>query len=429
MEKIKKWLEPTKNKVIAGVIAVLVIAGGSYGVWALTQNKVSEPVVIFKDNIVFEYGEDVSNDINKLIGRLLDKDNENNVDLLASYVKDDNHEQKLKELSTDKDTIYFVIEEIKSDVASFGYQTRAKEVGLIKQDSSVPNYNTEVLLNKENLNQLINSGGNPEKAETSNVTKFKSKVNVMKNGHTYKSFDFEYVVIDSQAPGIEGNDEVTLKHDESFDVTKYKANDPVDGEIAISVAEGSGEVVDGQTTMTLVATDKNGNETRKEVKVTIKEAPVAEEPVDEPASGNNNTANTGGSISNNSGTNKPSTGGSGSSNNSGGSTTEKPTQPTPEKPSEPNYLCPNGKDKNKPCDAYVDPVNGYLTYKTYPTMNACKAAGESILDEWWEFDGKDVTNYACTSANLNDSSYGKIYRLTLMHNGQWWLNSNQKWVQ
>ena len=71
MDKIKKWLEPKKNKVIAGLIAVLVIAGGGYGVWTLTQAKSSEPVIVFNENIMFEYGENVEQDaiIDKVINK------------------------------------------------------------------------------------------------------------------------------------------------------------------------------------------------------------------------------------------------------------------------------------------------------------------------------------------------------------------------
>ncbi len=388
MEKMKKWLEPTKNKVIAGVIAVLLVSGIGYGVWSLTQNKIKKPTVVFKDDIVFEYGNT----------HIL------NVMTMDTYQGVQDGKIKIEAIQENdiQFTDYIDFEASDFDVVTYISPTEVNKVETVHIDTTNvgENFNALLIATKEGVQE---------------------------------TFDFTYKIVDTQPPVIEGDDEVTLEHDETFDVTKYKASDPVDGEIAITVAEGSGEVVEDQTTMTLVATDKNGNETRKEVKVMIKEAPVEEKPVEEaPTGGNNNaTANTGGSSSSNNGNSNTSTGSGGSSNNGGGSTSETLTPPSPEKPVEPNYLCPNGKDKNRPCTDWIDPYAN-MAFSHHATMNACKSAGEAILDEWWEIDGKDVVRYACQELGMNSASVGSFYRLELIHNGesgQWWLNSNKQWVQ
>lgn len=389
MEKMKKWLEPTKNKVIAGVIAVLLVSGIGFGIWSLTKTEQFEFEDLTYDKlsiILVEDKEAMNGDMDTVI----------NGRMKAAYPDD-----------FDKITI-------------LSYEYDVTKVSDVKEVYGQFD-------NKEEIYEAIS-----EKAKAQEVKPFTGSLTYRVDNED-KKLNFEYIVVDTGLPIIEGDDEVTLEHDETFDVTKYKASDPVDGEIAISVAEGSGEVVDGKTTMILVATDKNGNETRKEVKVTIKKAPVEEEPVEEaPTNGGNNnaTANTGGSSSSNNGNSNTSTGSGGSSNNGGGSTSETPTPPSPEKPGEPNYLCPNGKDKNRPCTDWIDPY-AYMAYSHYESMGACQSSGKTIYDSLKkeEIDGKEITNWGCTELNMNDASYGSFYRFELMHNGQWWLNSNKQWVQ
>ncbi|QIK70716.1 DUF5011 domain-containing protein [Erysipelothrix sp. HDW6C] len=61
MSKIKEWLKPTKNKVITGVVAALIVVSCSFGIYAVI-NASSEPTITFKENIVFEYGDKIDKD-------------------------------------------------------------------------------------------------------------------------------------------------------------------------------------------------------------------------------------------------------------------------------------------------------------------------------------------------------------------------------
>ncbi|QIK56360.1 hypothetical protein G7059_00120 [Erysipelothrix sp. HDW6A] len=380
MDKIKKWLEPKKNKLIAGVITVLVLAGVGFGVWSLSQSKSVEPVIVFKENIVFEYGEDVSNDINKLVGRILDEDDKNNANVLTSYVKDDDHEQILNELNADnKNAVYFVIEEIKTDVASFGYQERAKEVGLIKQDGSLPDYETEVLTNNENLLHLLNAGGNSEKTEIKEIEKYKTKVNAIKNNEVLKSFDFEYVVIDSQAPVIEGVKDMEIAFGtETLDLTHISFTSKLGGSVIDIEIKGDIDTsVSGQYEMKAIATDDNGNVTEKTFIVTVLEEEKFVEPeVETPTT--QTPSNTGGTSS----TNKPSNNNGTSINNN--TTAQKPAEPSKpvEKPKEPSKPA----EPEKPSRPAPSAPTGMKYYKDYGTSEGCIAVmhevGREHVREW-----------------------------------------------
>ncbi|QIK57005.1 DUF5011 domain-containing protein [Erysipelothrix sp. HDW6A] len=365
MEKFKKWLEPTKNKVIAGFVTVAVIAAGGFGIWSLEQTKPIEPVIVFKENIVFEYGENL--DQEQIIETIIDTE--------------------------------------KSDYTKIS--------GIINLDTA----NVTIKLDDHGSEDLSDKHKTPIKAD--------------KDG-TEKEFEFAYDVKDTQSPVIEGAEDIETPFGSELKFEEFiTGTDPVDGKTKLVVEGELDTSKAGQYEMKAVATDNNGNKTEKVFVVTVLEE---EKEVEEPTTPTPETpSNTGGGTSS---TNKPSTNGGGSSTKP--SENPKPIEPSkpeePSKPAEPSYLCPNGKDKNKPCDAYVDPVNGYLTYKTYSNMDLCKTDGKKVYDSLKKenIDGKDVVRYSCTEVGLNDTSKGSFYALRLIHNGdtgQWYLNPNKKWVQ
>lgn len=335
MQSIKKWLEPTKNKVISGVIAVLLVSGIGFGIWSVTKTDKFELKDLTYEKvsiILVEDKQEMNSDMDTVI----------NGRIKTAYPDDF---EKITILSYEYDVTKV------SDVKDVYGQ----------------------LDNKEEIYEAVSG-----KADAQEVKPFAGSL-MYRVDNEDKKLNFEYIVVDTGLPIIEGDDEVTLEHDETFDVSKYKASDPVDGEIAITVAEGSGEVVDGQTTMTLVATDKNGNETRKEVKVTIKEEPVEEPEVETPTT--QVPSNTGGTSSNTN-TDKPSNNNGTSNNNN--TTTQKPAEPSKpvEKPKEPSKPA----EPEKPSRPAPSAPTGMKYYKDYGSFEGCKAVIYDVkkehLREW-----------------------------------------------
>ncbi|MDE8038905.1 hypothetical protein PT110_06990 [Erysipelothrix rhusiopathiae] len=82
MEKLKKWLEPTKNKVIAGTVSVLVVAMIVVAVVLLQKPTAT---IKFKDDAVFEKYTYLDQD---MIESQIDKDNSNYTSFEYEFIKD-----------------------------------------------------------------------------------------------------------------------------------------------------------------------------------------------------------------------------------------------------------------------------------------------------------------------------------------------------
>ncbi|QIK85504.1 hypothetical protein G7061_02270 [Erysipelothrix sp. HDW6B] len=232
MEALKKWISTKNGKIITGVVVVTLILGG-ITIAALLQNKSVDYQLEYvgKDNvnIVVEYGSSIKNE-----------------DITSKYVLKANGEL----VDTNKFTIS--VDSIKSDTVSYK-MTDEQRLTMATADI-FDLYEFHLALMNEN------GGGKPTKYE----------VKAFDGAKEIASTSFDVIVVDTVAPTIEGEAEIILNHDEPFDVTQYKAFDPVDGELPVTVLEGSGNVVDGSTIMKLSAVDQNDNQTIKEVKVTFK---------------------------------------------------------------------------------------------------------------------------------------------------------------
>lgn len=316
MNNLKNIFKTKKNKTIGIITVVIIIAGVSLGIYFATKKDM--PVIVFNENIVVEYGQ-----------KSFSNDEETN-----QTIDEDDKVEKLPILMPED---------------------------IIQKDKS--NFD-EVSFNK------IASSKEPMTLEfrfidTSEVGKHEGTL-YARLVDEVKEFKFEYEVKDTHSPIIDGEDEVTLEHDESFDVTQYSAYDIVDGELPITVLEGSGNIEDDKTVMKLSATDKNNNETIKEVRVTILEKEIA---VSEDSS--TTLPNTG----SNSGTptdkdTNPNTGSNNSGNSGSGTKPVAPTKPVePTKPVKP-------VEPTKPTEP--NKGNGdWLEYKDYGSYEGCNA----VLDE------------------------------------------------
>lgn len=378
MKRMNKLTKRNKGIVIG--IAVVILIAVFFVVSALNNKEAPSPVLVFKDNIIFEYGQTNLEDALPEGFDLIEIE-----DLID------------KEASTYDEVSFQVIAAEGEYVDAMFREIPTLEVG---DGFEVPVY--------------------------------------ARLGDVVEEFELVYSVKDTNNPVVEGTLDTTLEYEEG-EVIEYdfsegiKAYDIVDGELEVEINDNNVDIkTNGEYEVIVKAKDKNNNTTEDSFKVTVivnekpEVAVVTPKPSSpsKPSTGSTNnttkpSGNTGGGST---------SGGLQSGGSSSGSNTTKPT--------ESNAVCPGGKDESKPCDAWgrwADPVNGYLTYEYYESMDVCKVEGKKVYDSLKRdlIDGKDVVRWSCTELGDNGGT-GSFYALRLIHNGdsgQWYLNTNHKWVQ
>lgn len=226
MKKCIEWLKTSKGKQIAALLIVLLIA--LIVINLSFKTKKEDPIITFKENIVVEYGQ-------------------------KSFIEDDQDESGNK--SDKKETLEKLPALVPEDIVQKDFS---------KYD--------EISFNK------IAVDGEPITLElrfidTSTIGKHEGLV-YARLGKNVREFKFNYEVQDTRYPVIEGENQVKLRHDEAFDLNLYNAYDIIDGDLEITIDGMKDEA--GTFDVTLKATDKNKNTTKKTVKVTREETPVVE---------------------------------------------------------------------------------------------------------------------------------------------------------
>lgn len=223
MKKCIEWFKTSKRKQIAAFLIILLIA--LIVINLSIKTKKENPIIIFKENIVVEYGQ-------------------------KSFIEDDQDESGNK--SDKKETLEKLPVLVPEDII---------QKDLSKYD--------EISFNK------IAVDGEPITLElrfidTSTIGKHEGLV-YARLGKNVQEFKFNYEVQDTRFPVIEGENQVKLRHDEAFDLNLYNAYDIIDGDLEITIDGMKDEA--GTFDVTLKATDKNKNTTKKTVKVTREERP------------------------------------------------------------------------------------------------------------------------------------------------------------
>ncbi|MDE8245135.1 hypothetical protein PT160_07810 [Erysipelothrix rhusiopathiae] len=318
MEKVKKWLEPSKNKAIASVLAVALIAAVGTGIYFITKKDV--PDIVFKENIMLEYGQKSFSD---------------------DQTVEDSEEKEALEVLNPEDLI--IKEKSKYDEISF---------------NKISNGNTPMTLEFRFV-------------DTSEVGKHEGML-FARLGNELKEFTFEYDVIDTNNPIIENVVDQELIEGEEFK-HDFKAYDIVDGELEVLV-EGEYDVTTpGSYDLKAVATDKNNNKTEVGFKLSVTEKEVAigeESNTALPSTGSNGGDSTNNGRKPNTGSNNNNGGSNNGGSNNGGTTT-KPVSPT--KPVEPT-------NPVKPVEP-TKPDREWKIYGNYGTTAGCSAVGFDIMIE------------------------------------------------
>ncbi|WP_281192775.1 hypothetical protein [Erysipelothrix rhusiopathiae] len=349
MKKCIEWLKTSKGKQIAALLIVLLIA--LIVINLSIKTKKENPIIIFKENIVVEYGQ-------------------------KSFIEDDQDESGNK--SDKKETLEKLPVLVPEDII---------QKDLSKYD--------EISFNK------IAVDGEPITLElrfidTSTIGKHEGLV-YARLGKNVQEFKFNYEVQDTRYPVIEGENQVKLRHDEAFDLNLYNAYDIIDGDLEITIDGMKDEA--GTFDVTLKATDKNKNTTKKTVKVTREETPVVESTTNtgngSASSFDNNLANVSSNIienSRNSNSNNNNSGGNTEIINSNdGSSDESETWSGNTIPSSP-------VEPQKPSRPGPEAPSGMIYYKDYGSFDGCSAESRNVA----KTNVKTMVNTLC-------DSYGYMY--------------------
>lgn len=229
----------------------------------------------FNDDIVFEYG--LEYNLEEKIEIVLDKKHSNLLDVVSIEGIITN-EVTIRRMSDELDESGLINYSINvTNNSDFNFETN-QNLLIVFIDGERVIYNiakikkVDVAINRDGTVTDIETGMYlQELIDEKNGTKMGNKIGtvvVRRNDKTYY-IDFKYDVEDTIIPEIKGPDVITLDYEESFDISKYRAIDSVDGELNISVALEM--VTDNDIVATLSAYDQHGNYSKKEVKIYHKE--------------------------------------------------------------------------------------------------------------------------------------------------------------
>lgn len=337
MKKCIEWLKTSKGKQISALLIVLLIA--LIVINLSIKTKKENPIIIFKENIVVEYGQ-------------------------KSFIEDDQDESGNK--SDKKETLEKLPVLVPEDII---------QKDLSKYD--------EISFNK------IAVDGEPITLElrfidTSTIGKHEGLV-YARLGKNVQEFKFNYEVQDTRFPVIEGENQVKLRHDEAFDLNLYNAYDIIDGDLEITIDGMKDEA--GTFDVTLKATDKNINTSKKTVKVTREEPPVVESTTNtgngSASSFDNNLANVSSNIienSRNSNSNNNSGGNAEIINSNDGSSDESETGSGNTTP----LTLVESQKSSRPDPYQVAKEIGMTFYSDYGSFEGCSVVINSELDNHFE---------------------------------------------
>lgn len=328
MEKIKEWLKPLNHKIIVGLggSAILVI---SIIAVVLLNQKPNEPTIVFRENIVLEYGQTTETD--------------------DSF-----------KLTDPTITIIDPLDLIK--VAESEYD----EVSLNK-----------ILMDGE-ISTLEFSF-----IDTMKLGKQKGRL-YARLGTEIREFEFEFEVKDTQMPVLEGVKDIKTEYGVIPDFTTlFKASDPVSGVLEVLIHGDVDYNTVGTYSMIAEAMDHNNNKTAQAFTITVTEEVIEPEvEVNDSTTstnGDSNTAqsNTNGNTNNSTGNNSGST--NTGSGNTGGNIVTPPvtTPPVITPPVTPPVVVPPAEEENPP-------PSGMLLYHDYGTFQACAAVIDTVADEHWD---------------------------------------------
>ncbi|WP_415368106.1 hypothetical protein [Erysipelothrix rhusiopathiae] len=400
MEKLKKWLEPTKNKVIAGTVSVLVVAMIVVAVVLLQKPTAT---IKFKDDAVFEKYTYLDQE---MIEAQIDKDKSNYTSFEYEFTKDGEvvtfDEIKKEQIST-------YVEKNELEKPQPAEKDNTEIMALLEAKDKMPLVQDVDI----RLTVMLDSGK-------------QSMVD-----YTIKPTDTVPLVVKIVYGDIELKDGDKIAVDINDDIPHLLNASATDKRFGKDIQIGIVGILnekDGHTEFNYEYQKTDSSELTKssiyfytkdltnlsaaeveEIKslgvVNVDTVQVKEEL---PKTGNNESANNNGNTTNSGNETPPVNMGNDSPSNNGGSSNSNNETPPANNGGGSTALCPNGYDPSLPCDA---PVSQDVAYsKMLPGYSFAEAdawAENVFMDGTWN--GKELVSYELYEIKRNDyGSYGYV---------------------
>ncbi|MDE8220902.1 hypothetical protein PT161_05500 [Erysipelothrix rhusiopathiae] len=406
MEKLKKWLEPTKNKVIAGTVSVLVVA---MIVVAVVLLQKPTAMIKFKDDAVFEKYTYLDQD---MIESKIDKDNSNYTSFEYEFIKDGEivsfDEIKKEQIST-------YVEKNELEKPQPAEKDNTEIMALLEAKDKMPLVQDVDI----RLTVMLDSGK-------------QSMVD-----YTIKPTDTIPLVVKIVYGDIELKDGDKIAVDINDDIPHLLNASATDKRFGEDIQIGIVGILnekDGHTEFNYEYQKTDSSElTKSSVYFYTKDLTnLSEEEVEEikslgvvnvdtvhtkdklPNTGNddsatgNGSSNTGNDTASNNGGNSSGGNTTPPANNGGNSSGGNTTPPSNNENGGSTALCPNGYDPSLPCDAPIHQHTAYSKMLVGYSFADADAWAENIFYEG-TYNGVDIGSYAIFEVKTNDnSSYGYV---------------------
>lgn len=407
MEKLKKWLEPTKNKVIAGTVSVLVVAMIVVAVVLLQKPTAT---IKFKEDAVFEKYTYLDQE---MIESQIDKDNSNYTSFEYEFIKDGEivsfDEIKKEQISTyveknelekpqpaEKDNteimalleakdkmplvqdvdirLTVMLDSGKQSMVDYTIKptdTIPLVVKIVYNDIEIKDGDKIVVDTNDDIMNLLNLSSTDIRFGKEIQMKSMASLNE-KDEYTEVNFEFQ------TTDGLE------LTKSSVYFYTKDLANL---SEAEVKEIKSLG-VVNVDTVHTKEKLPNTGN--------------------DDSATGNG-SSNTGNDTASNNGNNSSGGNTTPPANNGGNSSGGNTTPPSNNENGGSTALCPNGYDPSLPCDAPIHQHTEYSKILVGYGFSEAKAWAENILFEDGVYNGVELKSFKQYEIKCNDySSYGYV---------------------
>lgn len=260
MKKKNKWLDSTKNKVIAAAISVVLVLSFIIGIYTLTQAKIDIPVIKFKENLVIEYGNTTSltETTKETLDAIKDGTAQSDTALLTGVHITQIVDFKDSNLRGHETASIRIESELVTDTVSYIFTDKQKEDNPAKNTVAFGEKKIDV------YKWIWDNRGDAKP--------FKGTIVItLEDGSEIKE-SFEYLVIDTVAPIISGDKNFNAEYNSPIDFSgKFKATDPVDGDVEVRVEGDIDYSKAGTYELIATSVDKHNNKTEMKFQVTVNE--------------------------------------------------------------------------------------------------------------------------------------------------------------
>lgn len=400
MEKLKKWLEPTKNKVIAGTVSVLVVA---IIVVAVVLLQKPTATIKFKDDAVFEKYTYLDQE---MIESQIDKDNSNYTSFEYEFIKDGEivsfDEIKKEQIST-------YVEKNELEKPQPAEKDNTEIMALLEAKDKMPLVKDVDI----RLTVTLDSGKQSMIDYTIKPTDtVPLVVKIVYNDIEIKDGDKIVVDINEDIMNLLNLSATDIRFGKEIQMKSMASLNEKDEYTEVNFEFQTTDGLELTKPSVYFYTKDLANLSEAEVKeikslgvVNVDTVQVKEEL---PKTGNDESANNNGNTTNSGNETPPVNTGNDSPSNTGGSSNSNNETPPANNGGGSTALCPNGSNPELPCDAPIHQHTAYSKMLVGYSFAEADSWAEDIADaRIWN--GVKIGSYEIYEVKKNDhSSYGYV---------------------